>query len=115
MNVLVDRITGSITGVIDFDNAQVEALSTNIITLYEWFIGSMEIGHWSPYDMPAGEQYRSRNVCQVLEAAFWDTFWADAGPGLSREGIKEALSVALKVGIINRYIVDGGMLDEVDF
>lgn len=114
LNIFVDRTTGRITGVIDFDNAQVEALGVNIVTLYEWFVGSMEDGHWSPYDMPAGERYGGKNVCQVLEAAFWDTFWANARQDLSKEESGEALLVALKVGIINRYVVDGGMLDEVD-
>ena len=114
LNIFVDRITGRITGVIDFDDAQVEALGMNIVTLYEWFLGSMEDSHWSSYDIPAGEQYSSRNVCQLLEAAFWDTFWANARLDLSKEECQEALSVALKVGVINRYIVDGGMLDEVD-
>ena len=114
LNIFVDRITGKITGVIDFDDAQVEALGMNIVTLYEWFFGSMEDGHWSPYYMPAGERYGSRNVCQMLEAAFWDTFLANARLDLSKDGSGEALLVALKVGIINRYIVDGGMLDGVD-
>lgn len=114
LNIFVERTDGRITGVIDFDDAQVEALGINIVTLYEWFLGSMEDSHWSPYDMPAGEQYGSRSVCQVLEAAFWDTFWANVGLDMSKEGSKEALWIALKVGIINRYIVDGGMLDEVD-
>ncbi|CAF9938318.1 hypothetical protein IMSHALPRED_000759 [Imshaugia aleurites] len=114
LNVFVDRITGNITGVIDFDDAQIEALGMNMVTLYEWFVGSMEDGHWSPYDMPAGGLYGSKKVCQVLEAAFWNTFWANTSPDLKEEGSKEALSVALRVGIVNRYIVDGGMLDEVD-
>ena len=115
LNVFVDPKSGSITGVIDFDGAEVEALGINIVTLYEWFTGSMEDGHWSPYDMPAGEQYGSRSVCQVLEEAFWAGFWVSAGPGLTKEVSKEAVSVALRVGIVNRYLVDGGMLDEVDF
>lgn len=114
LNIFVDRTDGRITGVIDFDDAQVEALGTNIVTLYEWFLGSMEDGHWSPYDMPAGKEYGGRSVCGVLEAAFWHTFRANAVLDLSKEGTQEALSVALKVGIVNRYVVDGGMLDEVD-
>lgn len=112
LNIFVDRKTGSFTGVIDFDDAQIEALGMNIVTLYEWFVGSMEDGHWSPYDMPAGEKHGSKNVCQVLEAAFWDTFWANVCPALNDEGSKEALLVALGVGVVNRYIVDGGILNE---
>lgn len=100
---------------IDFDDAQIEALGINIVTLYEWFFGSMEDGHWSPYDMPAGEDHGGKDVCQVLEATFWDTFWAHVSPALMNEECREALYVALKVGVVNRYIVDGRMLDEVDF
>ncbi|KAL9066010.1 MAG: hypothetical protein Q9161_007861 [Pseudevernia consocians] len=74
----------------------------------------MENGHWSPYDMPAGEQYGDNNVSQVLEAAFWDTFWANTSPDSKNEGSKVVFSVALRVGVVNRYIVDSGMLDEVD-
>ena len=116
LNVFVDRITGAITGVIDFDGAEIEALGINIFTLYEWFIGSMEKRHWSPYDMPAGETHGSKKtVCQVLESAFWKTFWANVSPEVKNEDSKEALSVALRVGIVNRYMVDSKMLDEVDF
>ncbi len=114
LNVFVDRITGGITGVIDFDDAQIEALGMNMVTLYEWFVGSMENAHWSPYDMPAGEPHGGRDVCRVLEAAFWDTFWAHTSPDLKKEGSEEALWVALRVGVVNRYLVDGGMLDKVD-
>ena len=115
LNVFVDRVTGGITGVIDFDGAHIEALGISIVTLYEWFIGSMEDGHWSPYDMPAGETHGGKTVCQVLESAFWEAFWANVSPKLKKEDSKEALSVALRVGIVNRYIVDSEMLDEVDF
>lgn len=114
LNIFVDRITGGITGVIDFDDAQIEALGMNIVTLYEWFVGNMEDGHWSPYDMPAGNKYGGKNVGQVLEAAFWEAFWDNTSPDLKKEDTKEALSVALRVGVVNRYIVDVGMLDEVD-
>ena len=116
LNVFVDRITGAITGMIDFDGAEIEALGINIFTLYEWFIGSMENRHWSPYDMPAGETHGSKKtVCQVLESAFWETFWANVSPEVMNEDSKEAISVALRVGVVDRYMVDSKMLDEVDF
>ena len=115
LNVFVDRMTGAITGVIDFDGAEIEALGINIFTLYEWFIGSMDHGHWSPYDMPAGEAHGSKTVCQVLEFTFWETFWANVSSEVKREDSKEALSLALRVGIVNRYMGDSKMLDEVDF
>ena len=115
LNVFVDRISGAITGVIDFDGAEVEALGISIFTLYEWFIGSMENRHWSPYDMSAGEAHGGKTVCQFLESAFWETFWAGVSPDVKKEESKEALSVALRVGIVNRYMGDSNMLDEVDF
>lgn len=115
LNVFVDRITGAITGVIDFDGAEIEALGVNIFTLYEWFIGSMNDGHWSPYDMPAGGTHGGKTTCQVLESAFWETFWANVSPEVKTEDGKEAMSVALRVGIVNRYMGDRKMLDEIDF
>ena len=45
LNVFVDPESGSITGVIDYDGAEIEALGINIVTLYEWFTGSKENGH----------------------------------------------------------------------
>ena len=116
LNVFVDRISGAITGLIDFDGAEIEALGISIFTLYESFIGSMENRHWSPYDMRAGETHGSETtVCQVLESAFWETFWANVSPKVNKEQSKEALSVALRVGIVNRYMGDSNMLGEVDF
>ena len=116
LNVFVDRITGAITGVIDFDGAEIEALGISIFTLYECFIGSMDNRHWSPYDMPAGEAHGGKSVCQVLESAFWRTFWAHVSPEvIKKEESKEAVSVALRVGIVNRYMDDSKMLDEVNF
>lgn len=45
LNIFVDRVTGNITGIIDFNDAQIEALGISVVTLYEWFIGNMEDGH----------------------------------------------------------------------
>lgn len=38
-------------------------------------------------------------------------FWDGLEPGFGR---KETLLLALKVGTVNRYLVDGGLLDEID-
>ena len=112
-NIFVDKEVGTLTGVIDFDEARTEAFGINIFTLYENHIGSMEDGHWSPYNMPAGEQYPGLSVSEVLTKAFWDALWAYTASSVKREEFEEALGVALRVGIINRYFVRG-MLDEVD-
>lgn len=112
-NVFVDKFTGTITGVIDFAEARTEAFGINIFAFYENHVGSMEDGHWSPYDMPAGEQHLGLSVCEVLEKAFWDTLWANTASNLKKNDFSTAVGVALGVGIINRYFVRG-MLDEID-
>ena len=112
-NIFVDKDAGNLTGVIDFDGARTEALGINIFTLYENHFGSMEDGHWTPFDIPAGEQYPGLSVSEVLTKSFWDSLWANIAPGLRREDLEEAVVVALRVGIINRYFVRG-MLDEID-
>lgn len=112
-NIFVEKDTGTITGVVNSDEARTEAFGINIFTLYERYVGSMENDHWSPFNMPAGEQYPGLSVSEVLTTAFWDSLWANAAPGLERKVLEEAVGVALRVGVINRYFV-GGMLDEVD-
>lgn len=112
-NIFVEKDTGTITGVVNSDEARTEAFGINIFTLYERYIGSMENDHWSPYNMPAGEQHPGLSVSEVLTSAFWDSLWANAAPGLERKIFEEAVEVALRVGVINRYFV-GGMLDEID-
>lgn len=112
-NIFVDKESGALTGVIDFDEARTEAFGINIFTVYENHIGSMEDGHWSPYDSPAGEEHPGLNVSEVLTKAFWDALWAYTAPSMKREEFEEAVGVALRVGIINRYFVRG-MLDEID-
>lgn len=112
-NIFVEKDTGTITGVVNLDEARTEAFAINIFTLYERYVGSMENDHWSPYDMPAGEQHPGRSVSEVLTSAFWDALWANAAPGLEKNSLGEAVGVALRVGVINRYFV-GGMLDEVN-
>lgn len=43
-NIFVDKDAGTLTGVIDFDEARIEAFGINIFTLYENHVGSMEDG-----------------------------------------------------------------------
>lgn len=112
-NIFVDKDTGTLTGVIDFDEARPEAFGINIFTLYENHVGSMEGGHWSLYDMSAGEQHPGLSVSEVLTKAFWDALWVSTTPSLGRKDFEEAVGVALRVGIINRYFVRG-MMDEID-
>ena len=113
-NIFVEKDTGTVTGVIGFHDARTEAFGINIYALYESYVGSLADGHWSPYDMPAGEQYSGLSVCEVLTRAFWDSLWVNVAPGLDKRVFEEAVGVALKAGLLNRYFV-GPMLDEIDF
>ncbi|RMZ84998.1 hypothetical protein DV738_g328, partial [Chaetothyriales sp. CBS 135597] len=73
INILVDD-SGHLTGVIDFDEAGVEAFGMCIWGLYECFFGSMEDGKWSFYDIPAGSMlHGEQTVRQVLERSFWES------------------------------------------
>lgn len=112
-NILVEKDTGAVTGVVGFDEARTEAFGINIYSLYESFVGSLQDGHWSPYDMPAGEQYPGLSVSEALTRAFWDSLWVNVTTGLDKKFFEEAVGVALKVGLVNRYFV-GPMLDEID-
>lgn len=109
----MDGDVGTLTGVLDFEEARTEAFGINIFKIYENHVGSMEDGHWSPYDMPAEEEHPGLSVSEVLTEAFWDALWANTASGLGRRDSEEAVGVALRVGIINRYFVRG-MLDEID-
>ena len=114
-NIFVEKDTGVLTGVINFDEARTEAFGINIFAIYERFFGSMNDGHWSPYDIPAGEHYPSLSVIEVLSRAFWGSMWANMAPGLERRVYEEAVGVALRVGIINRYLeglLGGGDVEE---
>lgn len=111
--IFVEKDTGLITGVVNSDKARTEAFGINIFTLYENYTGRMENDHWSPYDMPAGRQHPGLSVSEVLTSVFWDSLWGNAGPHLEKEVLDEAVGVALRVGVINRYFVRG-MLDEID-
>ncbi|OQD77797.1 hypothetical protein PENDEC_c002G06157 [Penicillium decumbens] len=101
VNILVSD-AGKITGVIDFDEAGVEAFGMCIWGLYECFFGSMEAGKWSLYhEMP------------VLANAFWESLWANIPPSLKREEAEKAVKVSLSIGVLNRYFIEG-MVDEID-
>lgn len=54
INILVDD-SGHLTGVIDFDEAGIEAFGMCIWGLYECFFGMMEDGKWSFYDTIAAQ------------------------------------------------------------
>lgn len=109
-NIFIQKDTGLLTGVLNSSSTRTEAFGTNIYALYEKYLGSMQDGHWSPYDMPAGESHPGQTVIEVLRGAFWDSLWGNAAAGLRREVDGEAVGVAVRVGVVNRYLE--GMGDE---
>lgn len=113
INILVDD-SGHLTGVIDFDDAGIEAFGMCIWGLYECFFGEMDNGKWSFYDTVADDGSReAHTVRQVLESTFWGSLWANTPPGLKQADAEQAVMVSLSVGIINRYFVKD-MIDEID-
>lgn len=101
VNILVNDF-GNVTGVLDFDEAGVEAFGMCIWGLYECFFGSMEDGKWAFYEQ-----------APLLENAFWDTLWANTPAKVNKKEAETAVKVALSIGAINRYFVDG-MMDDID-
>lgn len=101
INILVNDV-GNLTGVVDFEEAGIEAFGMCIWGLYECFFGSMEDGKWAFYEERP-----------ILEKVFWDTLWDNTPGGLKKENSETAVKVALSIGVINRYFVDG-MIDEIN-
>lgn len=101
VNIMVNDL-GNVTGVLDFDEAGVEAFGMCIWGLYECFFGSMEGGKWAFHEQ-----------APLLEKAFWDTPWANTPARVKKVEAETAVKVALSIGAINRYFVDG-MMDNID-
>lgn len=49
----------------------------------------------------------------VLETAFWDTVWVSVPLEMRRDGFEEAVTVAVDIGIFNRYFVRG-LIEDVN-
>jgi hypothetical protein len=111
VNILVNDM-GNVTGVIDFDAAGIEAFGMCIWGIYECFLGCMERGKWSFHNQPAGG-YLRQSVYQVLEAAFWESLWANVSPTMNRGDLEVAVKVSLSIRVVNRYFIRG-MLDEIE-
>ncbi|KAK3306387.1 uncharacterized protein B0T15DRAFT_509774 [Chaetomium strumarium] len=95
VNILVDD-SGHLTGVIDFDEAAVEAFGMCVWGLYECFFGSMDDGKWSFYDVPADDD-SGRTIREVLEQTFWESLWTHASPNLYREEAESAVKISLSI------------------
>ncbi|WEW59265.1 hypothetical protein PRK78_004734 [Emydomyces testavorans] len=111
VNIFVND-KGNVTGVIDFEDATIEAFGMCLFGVYEGFFGAMNNQKWSYFDQPAGDG-SNMSVRGVLETAFWKTLWDSVPPAMKKEELEEAVMVALNVGIVNRYFVRG-LLERVD-
>lgn len=119
VNIMVDPSDGHLTGVLDFDGARVEAFGMCLFGVYESFFGEMQDGRWSFFDQPVIQDSQEpgnppRTVRETLQAAFWDTLWDAMPPGMTRQDLEESVTVALEVGIINRYFNKNGDIDPDD-
>ena len=70
----------------------------------------MNDGKWRFFDQPTSEA-RDQTVRQVLELAFWNTLWNAVPSWMEELQYKEAITVALDIGITNRYINWEGDVD----
>ena len=111
MNVFVDA-EGHVTGVIDFDEAGIEAFGMCIWGIYECWLGMMEDGKFSFYLQTTADS-GAKTVKDVLEERFWQVLWQSVSPGLGLADKKDAVRVAVVIGVVNRYFVNG-MLDHID-
>jgi hypothetical protein len=111
VNILVD-LEGHVTGVVDFEDAQTEAFGTCLVGVYEGFFGVMRHQKWRYFDQPADDG-SGKTVREVLEEAFWEALWGASPPYMKDGGLREAVMVALDVGIVNRYFARG-LLEGVD-
>ena len=111
VNIFVNS-EGNVTGVIDFDDAQTEAFGMCIFGVYDGFFGVMNNQKWTFFDQPAGDG-SGRSVRNVLETRFWESLWDAMPPGMGRQELAEAVTVALEIGIVDRYFVRG-LLESVD-
>jgi Phosphotransferase enzyme family len=119
VNIMVDRDTGHLTGVLDFDGARTEAFGMCIFGGYEGFFGVMRDARWSFFDQPLRRDHpkpdpRLPTVRQVLEAAFWDTLWNSVPPWMERSELEEPVSVALDLEVSNRYFDKDSDVDPED-
>ena len=109
INIMVDRESGHLTGVLDFDDARTEAFGMCIFGVYEGFFGVMRDARWRFFDEPVTGQSagvpdrKSQTIRQVLEAAFWNSFWDAVPSWIKKSEYEDPVTVALDVGIINRY------------
>ncbi|KAJ5708648.1 hypothetical protein N7488_008449 [Penicillium malachiteum] len=101
VNIVVNE-AGNVTGVLEFDEAGIEAFGMCIWGFYECFFGSMEDSRGSFYEeMP------------LLADAFWGSLWANVPSNLKEVEMEKAMKVSLSIGILNRYFIRG-MVDEID-
>lgn len=71
VNLFVDDKNGSITGVIDWDGARIEAFGMSLHGVYECFMGGRTGNEFHFYETPT----KNGKVRDVLEDTFWKELW----------------------------------------
>jgi hypothetical protein len=106
MNILINSMTGNITGIVDWAEARILPFGLSLWGL-ENILGYMDSDGWHYYD--------NRHELEIL---FWETFVRDAGI-VSRDDL-QLIRAARMIGLFCRYgfIVEGkavkSMVDESD-
>lgn len=111
VKIMVDPQTGHVTGILDFDGARVEPFGMCIFGVYEGFFGEMRDSKWKFFDQPASRDAPCQSVREILEKAFWDTLWNAVPSWMDRLELKEPVTIALEMGIVNRYLDWDGDMD----
>lgn len=108
-NVMVDPATGTVTAVLDWDGAQIEAFGMMIYGIYDNFFGSMT-GHSSDAEwfsfgtLLPDSNGGMRKARDILESNFWDAFWGAVPSSFTKAEYEDAIAVAVEVGLVQRYL-----------
>ncbi|GAM91001.1 hypothetical protein ANO11243_090480 [Dothideomycetidae sp. 11243] len=101
LNMLIDSNDSSLTGVLDWARASIEAFGMTIYSLYEVFLttrieGQIVFNHALTDD--------GRPVRIILEQAFWKQLWSSVSHVLDPVVHGSAVRTAMLVGAIDRYL-----------
>lgn len=123
VNLMVDPPTGHLTGVLDFDGARIETFGMCIFGVYEGFFGEMRDAKWRFFDEPVPQELQQgapnlhkppQSVREALYTAFWGTLWNNVPSSMERQDLEDAITIALDLGIINRYFDEDDDIDPED-
>lgn len=108
INIMIEPGIGTLTAVLDWDGAQVEAFGMMIYGVYDSFFGSMNghpsVAEWSWFGQPVFDFDDTRSVKDILETNFWDVFWDAVPSSLTKAEHEDAIMVAVEVGLVQRNL-----------